>query len=83
MHIATPQSVFTSFFVYLFFLYMGFPSRTLTSYRTEERVGDHFFSSTLPLPPTLQTLRHELTQLTFTYSKSTIETLEKGVKYQS
>ena len=43
----------------LFFLfYLGFLSRTFTNHRTAGEGGGHFFNSSLPLPPALQTLRH-------------------------
>ena len=41
-----------------FFFYLGFPSRTFTNHKTAGEGGGHFFNSSLPLPPTSQTLRH-------------------------
>ena len=41
-----------------FFLYLGFLSQPFTNHRTAGKGGWHFFSSSLPLPPASQTLRH-------------------------
>ena len=38
------------------FFYLGFLSRT--NQRTAREEGGQFFNSSLPLPPTSQTLRH-------------------------
>ena len=43
--------------IYMFF-YEGFFSRTFTNRRTAGEREGHFFNSSLPLPPTSQTLRH-------------------------
>ena len=43
---------------FFFFFYMGFLSRTFTNHRTAGEGGGHFINSSLPLPPTSQTLRH-------------------------
>ena len=43
---------------HLFFFYLGFLSRPFTNHRTAGEGGGHFFNSSLPLPPTSQTLRH-------------------------
>ena len=41
------------------FFYLGFLSQiTFTNHRTAGEGGGHFFNSSLPLPPTSQTLRH-------------------------
>ena len=39
------------FWVYIFFFYLGFLSRTFTNHRTAGEGGGHFFNSSLPLPP--------------------------------
>ena len=49
--------LFLCFFLFLFFLYLGFLLRTFTNHRTAEEGGGHFNSS-LPLPPASQALRH-------------------------
>ena len=41
-----------------FVFYLGFLSRTFTNHRTAGEGGGHFFNSSLPLPPSSQTLRH-------------------------
>ena len=45
-------------FVFVFFFYLGFLSRTFTIHRTAGEGGGYFFNSPLPLPPASQTLRH-------------------------
>ena len=45
-------------FDFFFFFYLGFLSRTFTNHRTAREGGGHFFNSSLPLPPTSQTIRH-------------------------
>ena len=42
-----------------FFSIWVFLSRTFTNHRTPGEGGGHFFNSSLPLPPTSQTLRHQ------------------------
>ena len=42
----------------IFFFYLGFLSRPFTNQRTAGEGEGHFFSSSLPLPPATQTLRH-------------------------
>ena len=41
-----------------FAFYLGFLSRPFTNHRTAGEEAGHFFSSSLPLPPASQTLRH-------------------------
>ena len=41
-----------------FFFYLGFLSRTFTIHRTAGEGGGYLFNSSLPLPPTSQTLRY-------------------------
>ena len=41
-----------------FFFYLGFFSRPFTNHRTAGEEGGHFFSPSLPLLPTSQTLGH-------------------------
>ena len=41
-----------------FFFYLGFRPRPFTNLRTARERGGHFFISSLPLPPALQTLRY-------------------------
>ena len=43
----------------IYFFYLGFVSRTFTNYRTAREGGGHSISSSLPLPPASQTLRHQ------------------------
>ena len=43
----------------LFFFYLGFFSQTFTNHRTAGEGGEHFFNSSLPLPPSSQTLRNQ------------------------
>ena len=45
--------------IYTFFFYLGFLSRTSTNHRTAGEGGGYFFNSSLPLPPTSQTPRHQ------------------------
>ena len=42
----------------LFFFYLGFLSQTFTNHRTAGEREGHFINSSVPLPPTSQTLRH-------------------------
>ena len=42
-----------------FLTHLGFFSRTFTNHRATEEGGEHFFNSSLPLPPASQTLRHQ------------------------
>ena len=42
----------------IFFFYLGFLSQPSTNHRTAGEGGGHFFNSSLPLPPTSQTLTH-------------------------
>ena len=59
------------FFVFLFF-YLALLSRILTIHRTAGEAGGYLLISFLPLPPVLQTLRHQLVyccrELTSTHS---------------
>ena len=48
----------TSYASRMFFFYLGFLSRTFTNHRTAGEGRGHFFNSSLPLSPALQTLRH-------------------------
>ena len=41
------------------FFYLDFLSRTFTNHRTAGERGGHFFNSSLPLPPSSQTLRYQ------------------------
>ena len=43
---------------FFFFFYLGFLSRTFTIQGTAGEGGGYLSNSSLPLPPTLQTLRH-------------------------
>ena len=58
--------------IYLFFC-LGFLSQTFTNHRTAGEGGEHFFNSSLLLPPASQTLRHQLgdccSELTFAHSQ--------------
>ena len=45
-------------FSLFFFFYLGFLSSTFTIHRTAGEEGGYLFNSSLPLPPTSQTLRH-------------------------
>ena len=45
-------------FINVFFFYLGFLSRTFTIHGTAGEGGGYLFSSSLPLPPASQTLRH-------------------------
>ena len=45
-------------FLFFFFFYWGFISRPFTNHRTAGEGGGHFFNSSLPIPPALQTLRN-------------------------
>ena len=47
----------------IFFLYLGFLSRPFTNCRSVWEGGGHFFNSSLPLPPSSQTLKSQLTQV--------------------
>ena len=40
--------------IYIFF-YLGLLSQTISNYKTAREGGGHFFNSSLPLPPALQT----------------------------
>ena len=42
-----------------FYFYLGFLLRTFTNRKTAREGGGRFFNSSLPLPPTSQTLRHQ------------------------
>ena len=42
-----------------FFFVSGFFSQTFTKHKTVEEWGGHFFNSSLLLPPTSQTVRHQ------------------------
>ena len=42
-----------------FFFYLGFLSKTFTIHRTAGEGGGYPFNSSLPLPPSSQTLRHQ------------------------
>ena len=42
----------------IFFFYLGFLSQPFTNHRTADEGGRNLFNSSLPLPPTSQTLRH-------------------------
>ena len=44
--------------VVVFFLYLGFLSRTFMIHGTAGEQGGYLFNSSLPLPPASQTLRH-------------------------
>ena len=47
-------------FIYIcFFFYLGFLSRTFTIHGTAGEGGGYLFNSSLPLPPTSWTLRHQ------------------------
>ena len=48
------------FYIFLFFFYLGFLSQPFPNYRTAGEGGRHFFNSSLPLLPALQTLSREL-----------------------
>ena len=58
----------------LFFFHLGILSQPFTNHRTAGEEGGHFFNSSLPLPPTLQTLRHQpddyCRELTYAHSSS-------------
>ena len=43
-----------------FFFYVGFFSQTFTNHRIAGEMEEHFFKSSLPLPPASQTLKHQL-----------------------
>ena len=45
-------------YIYIFFFYLGFLSRTFTIHGTAGEGGGYLFNSSLPLPPASQTLRH-------------------------
>ena len=47
----------TDSFIFFFFFYLGFLSRTFTNHRTAGEEGAHFFISSLPVPPASQTLK--------------------------
>ena len=44
-------------YIYIYFFYPGFVSRTFTNYRIAEEGGGHFIISFQSLPPASQTLR--------------------------
>ena len=50
------RQFFVCLFVCLFFFYLGFLSRTFTNHWTAGEGGGYFFNSSLPLPPSSQTL---------------------------
>ena len=52
------QASFQGYFV--FFFYLGFISQPFTNRRNAGEEGEHFFNSSLPLPPASQTLRYLL-----------------------
>ena len=54
----------------VFFIYLGFLSRTFTNHRTAGEGEGHFFHFSLPLPPASQTLR----QLTEDYCRELTST---------
>ena len=54
----------------VFFIYLGFLSRTFTNHRTAGEGEGHFFNFSLPLPPASQTLR----QLTEDYCRELTST---------
>ena len=43
---------------YIFFVYLGFLSRTFMIHRTAGEGGGYLFNSSLPLSPASETLRH-------------------------
>ena len=45
-------------YIYIFFFYLGFLSRTFTNHKTAGDRGEYFFNSSTPLPPTSQALRY-------------------------
>ena len=47
------------FFMLIFFFYLGFLLRTFTNHQTTGEGGGHDFNSSLPLPPTSETIRHQ------------------------
>ena len=57
----------------VFFIYLGFLSRTFTNHRTAGEGEGHFFNFSLPLPPASQTLRQLMEdycrELTSTHSR--------------
>ena len=50
---------FSKYTIFYIFFFWAFVSRTFTNHSTAGERGGHFFNSTLPLPPTSQTLRHQ------------------------
>ena len=50
--------VFFWFVFFLFFLYLSFLSQPFTNHKTAGQRGRHFFNTSIPLPPTSQTLGH-------------------------
>ena len=51
-------AVFASIYLWNFFFYLGFLSRTFTHRRTAGEEAGHFFNSSPPLPPASQTIAH-------------------------
>ena len=51
------KSIYINIYIYF---YLGFLTRTLTIHRTAGERGGYLFNSSLPLPLTSQTLRHQL-----------------------
>ena len=45
---------------FFFFFYLGFLLQPFTNHRTAGEAGEHFYNSSLPLPPASRTLRHQL-----------------------
>ena len=43
---------------YIYFFHLGFLSQTFMTHRTAGKGPGYLFNSSLPLPPTSQTLRH-------------------------
>ena len=56
LHYSTTCSLFKSMASF-FFYYLGFLSRTFPNHKTAGEWGGHFFHSSLPHPPTSQTIR--------------------------
>ena len=46
------------FYLFIYFLYLGFLSKIFTNHRPAREGTGHFFNSSVPLPTTSQTLRH-------------------------
>ena len=45
-------------FLFVFFSYLGSLSQLLANHKTVDERGEHFFNTSLPLPPVSQTLRY-------------------------